>query len=331
MILLSFILPCYNVGRFISDTLGSIYAQGMPEDAFEVICVNDCSTDDTHDVIARIQAEHTNLVLIDQPRNMYSGAARNRGLDVARGEYIWFVDSDDMVKPDCARKLLEIIERNHLDILLFNFDEFNDGAPGIFIEQENIFDDSDILPGDEFVMQKFGGSLRLLSLLWLRIVRRSLIEEFSIRFPDLYISQDCPFAWESLLRARRVQSISGRYYNYRANPGSITANKNTAKKAVVWSFLFPKEISRLIGVFQGSVPDLITSELEKSIRFEVNQFGKRYNDLPDQDKTDFYTTLRHQKDWYRQFHKLLSLKNRVLFFSSYLGERFFRTISSCLT
>ena len=105
---LSFILPCYNVGRFIADTLGSLYAQGMPEDEFEVICVNDCSTDDTHDRIAAFAQDHSNLILLDQPRNLYSGAARNRGLEVAQGEYIWFVDSDDQAKPGMAPHLLEI-------------------------------------------------------------------------------------------------------------------------------------------------------------------------------------------------------------------------------
>lgn len=328
---ISYILPCYNVGRFITDTLGSIYAQGMAEEDFEVICVNDCSTDDTHDIISEIQSLHTNLILIDQPTNRYSGAARNRGLDIARGEYIWFIDSDDMIKPNCVGELLEILERNHLDILLFNFDEFNDGNPDRFIEQDNLFDDSEVLQGDEFVMKKFDGNLRLLSLLWVRIVRRSLIEDYAIRFPDLYISQDCPFAWESLLRANRVQSISGRYYNYRANAGSITANKNTAKKATVWSFLFPKEIARIIDVFNGIVPNKITTELEKSIQYEVNHFGFRYNALPNSEKPLFFTFLRQQSAWYHQFHGLLSFKNRMLFQSSRLGEYFFRFFSRIIS
>ena len=242
---LSFILPCYNVGRFITDTLGSLYAQGMTEDEFEVICVNDCSTDDTHDRIAAFAEAHPNLFLLDQPWNMYSGAARNRGLDVAQGEYIWFVDSDDQVNPGVAPKLLELACAEKLDLLLFNYDEFVDGHPEDVHPVQAIFPGTDIMDGGSFVHTYFDDRLTRLSLLWLRLFRRGLIEENKIRFPDLYISQDCPFAWETLLLAKRVKAIPDRCYLYRSSAGSITANKNTAKKAAVWSFQFPYELERV--------------------------------------------------------------------------------------
>ena len=185
MILISYILPCYNVGRFITDTLGSLYAQGMPEDEFEVICVNDCSTDDTHDRIAAFAEGHANLILLDQPRNMYSGAARNRGLEVAQGEYIWFVDSDDQAKPGMAPHLLEIARSQELDLLLFNYDEFPDGHPEEIRPGRTLFRDTEVMDGPAFVHRYFHDRLTRLSLLWLRLFRRGLIEENGIRFPDL--------------------------------------------------------------------------------------------------------------------------------------------------
>ena len=328
---LSFILPCYNVGRFIADTLGSIYAQGMPEEEFEVICVNDFSTDDTREIIEGIQALHRNLTLLNQPRNMYSGAARNRGLEVAKGEYIWFVDADDMVKPGSAPYLLEQVKRDNLDILLFNYDEFRDGEHDRFLEHEDIFKATDIQNGCTFVEKEFGGRLSQLSLLWLRLVRRDLIERYSIRFPDLYISQDCPFAWETLLRAERVRAIPGRHYDFRSSAWSITANKNTARKAAVWSFLFPKEIKKLEERLDIRIPESIKSSLESNVRHEVNLFASRYIALPANEKEAYFKAMTGSKDWFTEFRPYLSRRSRLIYASRLLGERAFARVAARLT
>lgn len=324
---LSYILPCYNVGRFITDTLGSLYAQGMPEDEFEVICVNDCSTDDTHDRIAAFAEAHTNLILLDQPWNMYSGAARNRGLDVAQGEYIWFVDSDDQVKPGVAPKLLELACAEKLDLLLFNYDEFVDGHPEDVYPAQAIFQGTDVMDGGSFVHTYFDDRLTRLSLLWLRLFRRGLIEENKIRFPDLYISQDCPFAWETLLLAKRVKAIPDRCYLYRSSAGSITANKNTAKKAAVWSFQFPYELERVKKCVESKVPEGIIRGIDRSIRYEVNEFASRYVLLPEKEKTPYFQIMRSDKQWFSRFKKSLSWKNRLVYLACRLGEPIFGRVS----
>ena len=323
---LSFILPCYNVERYITDCLNSIYSQNLSEDDFEVICVNDCSTDGTHDAIAAIQAEHKNLVLLDQPRNMYSGAARNRGLEIAKGKYIWFVDSDDKVKPDVANMLLEMAKTDDLDLLLFNYDEFSESNPQVFKNIDNLFRGTEVMTGCEFVERQFRGKLAKLSLLWLRLFRRSLIEENAIRFSDLYISQDCPFAWETLLRAKRVKSIADRCYEYRSNAKSITANKNTAKKAAVWSFQFPIQLLDLKEKMEGQIPKRIADGLEDDIKYEVNEFAVRYLCLPETEKTVYYKAMRSERKWYGRIWTYLSRKNRMVYFVGKVGENSFKRI-----
>ena len=331
MIKVSFILPCYNAGSFIEDGLRSIYAQPLSEDEFEVICVNDCSTDDTHDIIASLQKKHANLILIDQPRNLYSGAARNRGLDIARGDYIWFVDSDDMIKPDCLKRMLDVAYSEDLDILLFNYDEFKDGAPDTLLSRRDLFRETLTMSGNAFVSKEFRRRLRKLSLLWVRLARRSFIEENHIRFPDLYISQDCPFAWESILLAGRVKAVKERFYLYRSNEGSITSNRNTAKKASVWSFQLPFEIKRVKRKVDGKVSKSVIRDLEQIIRDEVNQFAIRYNKLPSSERSRYYASLRSTKGWYKEFRPYLSRKNRFAFLSSFLGEFAFRIVSGQLS
>lgn len=321
---LSFILPCYNVERYIADCLNSIYDQDLPEGEFEVICVNDCSTDGTRNEIVEIQKQHSNLALLDQPKNMYSGVARNRGLEVAKGDYIWFVDSDDIVKPNMANHLVEIAYADDLDVLLFNYDEFSDGHFGTFHKINDIFRDTEVMEGGSFVERKFGCNLSLLSLLWLRLVKRSLIENKHVRFSDLYISQDGPFAWESLLMADRVKSISERCYCFRASAQSITANKNTAKKAAVWSFQYPHQIQAVGERLKQRAPQGVLAWLDQAARYEVNQYALRYLHLPEEEKPKYYQAMRAEKEWYGRFKKYLSRKNRMIYRLGRLGENVFR-------
>lgn len=326
MLKLSFILPCYNVERYVGESLDSIYAQGLPENEFEVICVNDYSTDKTHEVIAAKQKEHTNLVLLDQPKNMYAGIARNRGLKVATGEYIWFVDADDCLKPMAAQRLYEQAHGEDLDLLLFNYDEFWDGNNGQYNAVDDLFRDTDVMNGGCFVDNEFGGNMSRLSLLWVRLMKRSLVQTYGIRFSDLYISEDGPFAWKSLLMAQRVKSISGRYYDYRVNVESITANKNTAKKTAVWSFQYPFQIAQVRDEVNGKVPDDVVVWLDNSVRYEVNQFVVRYKRLPSEEKSKYYQSMRAAKGWFWKFWSYLSNKNKIAFFAGRFGEKVFSVL-----
>ena len=93
--LASFIIPSYNSAQTVDRCLDSIYAMSLKLDEFEVIFIDDTSTDNTCDIVVEYQP---NLSLLKQPKNNRQGAARNRGLKVAKGDYICFLDSDDAVK-----------------------------------------------------------------------------------------------------------------------------------------------------------------------------------------------------------------------------------------
>lgn len=95
--LVSFIIPAYNAADTIERCLDSIYAISLKRDEFEVIVIDDCSFDNTIEIIAAYQSKHLNITLLKQPENHRQGAARNRGVKVAKGEYICFIDSDDAV------------------------------------------------------------------------------------------------------------------------------------------------------------------------------------------------------------------------------------------
>lgn len=115
---LSIIIPVYKVEKYIRDTLQSIYSQQYNEDLFEVIVVNDGTPDGSMRIVTEFAAKHANLHIINQ-ENQGLSCARNVGLKIARGEYVWFIDSDDTITEQSIKKVIEYTELSKADVLGF--------------------------------------------------------------------------------------------------------------------------------------------------------------------------------------------------------------------
>ncbi|MGM9795268.1 MAG: glycosyltransferase family 2 protein [Candidatus Aphodosoma sp.] len=120
-VFLSIVIPVYNAADTISVCLDSIWSQSLNEDEYEVICVNDCSTDNSVAVITDIQQSHPNLRLLHNAENLRAGGARNHGVREAKGEYILFIDADDYFHKDSLKTVVKYQRTNHLDILVCDF------------------------------------------------------------------------------------------------------------------------------------------------------------------------------------------------------------------
>lgn len=118
--LVSFIIPSYNSADTISRCLDSIYALSLKQDEFEVIFVDDCSSDNTIEIVEAYQSQYSNITLLRQPRNNRQGAARNRGVKHAKGEYICFVDSDDEVTSG-MQTAIRMAKAQQLDMVAVHF------------------------------------------------------------------------------------------------------------------------------------------------------------------------------------------------------------------
>ena len=117
--LLSIIIPVYNVERYIRGTLESIFSQGFCEDSFEVVCVNDGTPDGSMQIVAEFAAEHKNLRVVNQS-NQGLSCARNAGLAIARGDYVWFVDSDDTIMPGSLAIVAGAVADGGADVIGFD-------------------------------------------------------------------------------------------------------------------------------------------------------------------------------------------------------------------
>ena len=193
---LSIIVPVYNVEEYIHPCLESIFKQGLDDSRFEVIIVNDGSTDHSMEMIADIIQAHSNITVINQ-ENLSLSVARNNGVAAAKGEYIMMPDSDDLLIENSLAILLEkaletkadIVEANYLIMNNQEIEEFSNSS----IEQPNMI----------FRNMTSLESLNELKTcyVWNKLFRRNFITENQLSFIPGIRFQDIPFTHECYLKA----------------------------------------------------------------------------------------------------------------------------------
>ena len=116
MMKLSFIIPIFNLEGYIEDCIHSLLNQNIPHSEYEIICVNDGSTDTTLEILQKLASSFSNIVIIDR-ENQGVSVARNIGMAYAKGEYIWFVDGDDLIVSNCLKQLLSFMDEESLSLI----------------------------------------------------------------------------------------------------------------------------------------------------------------------------------------------------------------------
>ena len=120
---ISVIIPVYNAEKYLEKCLDSILQQTFRE--IEVICVDDGSQDASKQILRRYASQDARVIVVEQ-KNMYAGVARNRGMELAKGKYLIFLDADDFFHPDMLRRAYACSEQYRADITIFNVKCFSD-------------------------------------------------------------------------------------------------------------------------------------------------------------------------------------------------------------
>ena len=285
---LSLIVSCYNIENYIGLCLDSLLKQDISYDQYEIICINDCSTDNTRKIIQSYINLYKNLKVIDHEQNRKLGATRNTGRFAAKGEYIWFIDGDDTIQTNVLKKILSICEREQLDELFFNHDRINES--NIFIEKDTTFTTTTVCSGLDYVHKYFPNQLSRLSIVWNHVYRTEYLKINDFRSPEINMGEDGPFAWRTLLNAKRVMSISDSCYVYRCNDFSMTTvfkNKPSNVKMFEKCFASQKETALLYRDF-WSRDSLIAEDLKNNIKWAVNSFRPILLDIYTLDEANFF-------------------------------------------
>jgi len=226
---LSIIIPFYNVEKYITECLNSILLQNKYGEFCEIICVNDCSIDNTKNIIVNFQRKFSNIRLVEHLENKKLGAARNTGLKFAKGEYVWFIDSDDYITENSISCILNLLENNDLDLLLFNAKRVDDS--GVVSEYYAHFEsNTGVLTGKDFLNDKSIPHWKKPVTAWSRIAKRSFMLENKFFYPEGSYFEDEVINLKQLFHCRRLMQIKDDIYVYRYNNSSITGSSYTVEK-----------------------------------------------------------------------------------------------------
>jgi glycosyltransferase involved in cell wall biosynthesis len=217
---LSIVVPVYNVEKYVRTCIESIFKQGLDEKCFEVIIVNDGSTDRSLEVITDIISQHSNIVVINQ-ENQGLSVARNNGIAAAKGEYILMPDSDDILIENSLAPLLEISTDTKADLVVADFFTMTN-------EEITSFNIKEFMQ-PEIQLKKVTGKQIYLEVLnpnhcyvWRTLYRKEfLITKELIFYPGIRY-QDIPFTHECYLKANYCICTNIRLIIYRRWPGSAT-------------------------------------------------------------------------------------------------------------
>ena len=227
--LFSVVIPVYNVKDYLEKCVDSVLAQDCGD--YEIILVDDGSTDGVSpEICDRYALANPDRIRVIHQENQGLGGARNTGLEAARGEYLFFVDSDDRIVPHALSYLEGQIRQTHADMYLFRLFYDRDGVltPA---DPLRVLTDVVLHPAQcpELLLESPSASVR--------VCRRSLFLEGQIRFPAGIWYEDLATTPKCLLHARSVVALSEPLYCYLLRDGSIMRNANLKRNLEILDVL----------------------------------------------------------------------------------------------
>lgn len=115
---ISIIVSVYNIEEYIAECIESLIKQTYKN--IEIICVDDFSSDNSYEILKKYEQEYSNIKLVRHPANKGSSCARNTGLEIATGKYIYFIDGDDFIEKNLLLEMVQLIEKNNNTVIVHN-------------------------------------------------------------------------------------------------------------------------------------------------------------------------------------------------------------------
>lgn len=304
MIKLSIIVPVYNVEQYIEKCIRSLYNQDIPASEYEVLCVDDCSPDQSAAIIERLQKEYPTLHLIRHEHNKKLGGARNTGLRNAQGQYIMYVDSDDM------------LYSNSLGLLVKEMDRLNDDY--IYFNMQRLFPDNQYEPIKHHSLpnnQMTGADLFFCNIIpWeaqisacSKIYRRDFLLRNDLFFIEGIMYEDNDYAMRVAAAATKCRYIDTTPYIYRQIPTSTTHNSDNYTRMLYWQATWP-HINALFDTI-GNKDERFVELIKAYLRMDVCHVMDRIDYLPREQRIAIIKNLSFSQ--WRYYLHFLPWKRRI--------------------
>ena len=304
----SIIVPIYNVEKYLIEALDSVVNQTYKD--LEIICVNDGSKDNSRKILEEYKNKDSRIIIVDQENQGLAGA-RNSGLNIASGEYIYFMDSDDYIKSDLVELNVDIMKKYSPDLICFGSD-----ISGVT--------DSNLL---KYINPEFKG-LYLNSKknifktnihVWNKFYKKELLDAWNLKFCEGLLFEDIYFNFIYFLRATKLYYLQDKLYTYRVRENSIMNDNKSFK-----SLDHLKNIENLLDYFKDK-KDLWNKK--ESLLYHILDiyYIRTLKTCTNSERTEI---IKYQESIiYKKFLEILNVNNRnIVNKSKYVCDIYIRSL-----
>lgn len=216
--MVSVIIPVYNVEKYLDKCIESIINQTYKN--LEIIIINDGSTDNSEDIIKKY-IHHSNIVYLKQ-KNKGISETRNIGVEIANGEFILFVDSDDYIEADCIEKAVNKIKETNSDMAIFGYRVFYENNKSdkykLYEIEDRVYTNLEVL--DMIMNYKVKG------FAWDKLYKKDLLKKYKFKFEIGRYVEDWFPVFKQIYLSNKICFVNDALYNYQIRQNSISREKN---------------------------------------------------------------------------------------------------------
>ncbi|MDU3526247.1 glycosyltransferase family 2 protein [Clostridium sp.] len=281
----SIIVPVYNIQVYIEECLMSIRNQDIKD--IEIICVNDCSTDNSLNILNKIIKIDDRIKIINHERNKGLSAARNTGIREAKGKYILFIDGDDILVENSLKRIYLQIKNKDLDILRCNFIYFYNNR-NIYTENKRYdIDKRNIINGEELFVSLYK-SKEYKPMAWMNIYRREFLLKNNLFFCDGILHEDVEFTPRAFARAKNTDIANINLIIYRIRDNSITSTFNPKKN---------RDLLYIIILLKEMIENEVSSKETKRYMYELisSNLITVINNINENEKNYYFKIIKDNK------------------------------------
>lgn len=315
MIEVSVIIPIYNAGRYLQQCLDSVRNQTLKN--IEIICVNDGSTDDSLFILQSAAQIDNRIIVVSQEKST-AGAARNRGLEMASGKYLSFLDADDFFEECMLEKAYKRAEKSNADIVVFRSDRYDERL-GDFTES-NWTIKAEYLPNKKiFSHRDMQGIFNcFVGWAWDKLFRTEFTKKTSLKFQNQRSINDLLFVYGALAKAERISIVNEILVHKRYNnKDSITANYSKSKDLSCFynALLSLKKELEIWEIYEELQQDYVNYALSFTLwnlhkLKETEEFQSLYNLIKERGLKEM-DILQHSKEFFYKEHDYTQLKKII--------------------
>ena len=293
--LLSIVIPAYNAAAYLDECLSSCIRQNLPAEKYEIIIINDGSTDATQQIAEKWEASYRNIKIISQ-ENKGLSLARNAGIDAASGKYIMFVDSDDVIAENCLEAIAERCIAENLDMLRFCAANMTESGA----QRRFSYNDVSVKAGKEMLKEKFQVCAPF------AVYRKEFLEANTLKFHPGVYHEDNEFTPRAYYHAKRAASVDELIYFVRQTPESITRTPNPKRGY---------DLLKIVGLLADFAENKVEAEyrpfIYKQISDCINWCIRLMNSLPENEKACLKAEILENRHILGYLRRSSSLSHRI--------------------